>query len=195
MLRSLITTLVAILVVSGCSQSSKEGNASADLGPKDSGQKTTAASARSGPKAQTACEVLTAGEIAGVLKIPEAKKDTHSSGKNELTKVDFCYWYVTGRINPDRDERLEVILRRAESTDEGALLMLFSAAKGDATEHDFERDRKAQPLSAVGDEAIYSAYPDGGSVALRVGTSAVTISGLVSKDALIAMAKLAARKL
>lgn len=190
MLRSLITTTVAVLVVSGCTQSSKEGNPSADAGPKDSGQKTTA-SARSGPKARTACEVLTAGEIAGVLKIPEAKRDEPDSRKNEITKVDFCYWYVTGRINPDRDERLEVRLRRAESADEGALLLLFSAAKGDATGY----ERQAQPISGVGDEAAYSAFPDGGSVALRVGTSAVIISGLVSKDALISLAKLAAQKL
>lgn len=184
-----ITILSIVMAAAGCTQPSKERDPSSDAG-----QKTTAPSARSGPKAQTACEVLTAGEIAGVLKVPEVKKDEHS-GKNELTHIDFCYWYVTGRINPDRDERLEVTLRRSESAEEGALLLLFSAAKGDAVEHDVERDRKAQPISGVGDQAIYSAFPDGGSIAFRAGTSAVNISGLVSKDALISMAKLAAQKL
>ena len=185
-----ITILLIATAVTGCTQASKERDPSSDAG-----QKTTAASRRSGPKAQTACEVLTAGEIAGVLKVPQVTKDETSSRKNEFTNIDFCYWYVTGRINPDRDERLEVRLRRAESAEEGALLLLFSAAKGDTTEHDAARDQKAQPISGVGDQAVYSAFPDGGSIAFRVGTSAVNISGLVSKDALISMAKLAAQKL
>ncbi len=137
--------------------------------------------------------MLTASDIAGVLKAHEVKKN--ESGKNELTKIDYCYWNVNGSTNKDRDERIEVTLRRAESADEGSLLLLFSAAKGDAVEHDIERDRAAQPVPGVGDEAIYSPFPDGGSIALRAGTSAVTISGLLSKDALVSMAKLVAQKL
>ena len=47
------------------------------------------------------------------------------------------------------------------------------------------------------DEAIYSAYPvgNGGSIALRVGRSALTITGSTSKDTLISLAKLAAQRL
>ncbi len=188
--RVLIATIVTIIFTTGCTQVSKERDTSSTS---DTGQKTAASSARSGPKAQTACEVLTASDIAGVLKAHEVKKN--ESGKNELTKIDYCYWNVNGSTNKDRDERIEVTLRRAESADEGSLLLLFSAAKGDAVEHDIARDRAAQPVPGVGDEAIYSPFPDGGSIALRAVTSAVTISGLLSKDALVSMAKLVAQKL
>lgn len=117
-------------------------------------------------------------------------KDETDSRKNEFTKVDFCYWWPNGKVNPDRDERIELRLRRAESADVGSLMLLFSSAKYDAA-----HGAEAQPVSGLGDEAVYSAFPDRGSVALRVGTSAVTISGLVSKDALVSMGKLVARRL
>jgi hypothetical protein len=154
-------------------------------------QKAAATSAA--PKGLTACELLTPGEIAGFLKAPQVKKDEVNSGKNEMTKVDFCNWYV----KEGSSEGVEITLRRAESADEGAAMLIFSAAKGDAVEHDVERDRKAQPISGVGDEAIYSPYPvgDGGSVALRAGSSAVTITGSASKETLVAMAKLIAQRL
>jgi hypothetical protein len=182
----------------GCTQENKE-RASSTTPPASTvpemAQRALAGKNNSGPKAQTACELLTASEIAGILKTPQVMKDELDSRKNEFTKIDFCYWWPKGKVNPDRDERIELTLRRAESADEGSLLLLFSAAKGDAVEHDIQRDQAAQPVPGVGDEAIYSPFPDGGSIALRVGTSAVTISGLLTRDQLVAMAKLMANRL
>jgi hypothetical protein len=183
-------TMAAMLM--GCTRPDKERDSSTKP---EMAQKALADKSRSGPKAQTACDLLTAGEIAGILKTPQVIKDEFDSRKNEFTKLDFCYWWPRGKVNPDRDERIELRLRRAESADEGSLLLLFSAAKGDAVENDNQRDQAAQPVAGVGDEAIYSPFPDGGSIALRVGTSAVTISGLLTKDQLVSMAKLMANRL
>jgi len=185
-------SIIIVAMAMGCTRASKEPAVSTTS---DAAQKAAADQRRSGPKAQTACELLTASEIAGILKTPQVMKDELDSRKNEFTKIDFCYWWPKGKVNPDRDERIELSLRRAESADEGSLLLLFSAAKGDAVEHDIQRDQAAQPVPGVGDEAIYSPFPDGGSIALRVGTSAVTISGLLTKDQLVAMAKLMANRL
>jgi hypothetical protein len=190
----LVSALFSIMIAAmllGCTSGNRERDTSAP----GMAQRAIADKSRSAPKAQTACELLTANDIAGILKAPQVRKDESHSHKNEITKIDFCYWFPTGQINNDRDERIEVTLRRTESADEGSLLLLFSAAKGDAVEHDLERDRTAQPVPGVGDEAIYSPYPDGGSIALRAGTSAVTISGLLSRDALVSMAKLVANRL
>lgn len=98
--------------------------------------------------------------------------------------MDLCNWYVKEKS----PEGVGLTLRRADSDDEGSRMLVFSSAKGDAVEHDVERDRKAEKLSGVGDEAIYSPYPDGkgGSVAMRLGASAVTITGSASRDDMIA---------
>jgi hypothetical protein len=189
-LRVSIATIVFAVAVIGCTQANHVNVADATVAP-DTDQKAAATSA--GLKGQTACELLTPGEIAGFLKAPQVKKDEVNSGKNEMTKVDFCNWY----IKEGSSEGVEITLRRAESADEGAALVIFSAAKGDAVEHDVERDRKAEPISGVGDEAIYSPYPvgNGGNIAFRAGSSAVTITGSASKETLVSMAKLIAQRL
>jgi hypothetical protein len=184
-----IVVIATVVIAIGCTSAGKEPNASGISG---GDQKTTAAKSPSGPKAQTACQLLTASEIAGFLKAPAVTKDELSSGMNEMTRVDFCNWYVKegGR------EGIEVRLRRAEWY-QGSELLVFSAAKGDAVEHEVERDRAAQPVPGIADEAIYSPYPvgPGGSIALRVGGNAVTITGSPSKDSLVSLAKLAAQRL
>jgi hypothetical protein len=188
-MRSLAVVLaLLVILVTACNQTSKDGSSAAN-----SGQKAASSQASSGPKAQSACELLTPGEIAGFLKVPEVKKDELESGKNEMTKVDLCNWYVKKNSN----EGVQLMLRRAESSDEGSRMLVFSSAKGDAVEHDAERDRKAEKLNGVGDEAIYSPYPvgPGGTIAMRVGSSAVTIIGSASRENLIAMAKLAAQRM
>jgi hypothetical protein len=187
--RPVITIVLTLLLAVGCTQANNGGDAPA---VPDMGQKTVTSNS-GGPKAQTACDLMTPGEIAGFLKVPQVKGDDVNSGKNEITKVDVCNWYVKEGSN----EGVEVTLRRAESADSGSTMLIFGAAKGDAVEHDVERDRKAQPLAGVGDEAIYSPYPvgNGGSIALRAGSSAVTIIGSASKETLVAMAKLAAQRL
>lgn len=183
-----MVSLIFMTAVTACNQGSKS-NQPASTG--NSGQKAAGSQAPSGPKAQNACELLTAGEIAGFLKVAAVKKDEINSGKNATTKVDFCNWYV----KEGSSEGVEVRLRRGESADAG--MVVYSAAKGDAVENDAERSRKAEPLAGIGDEAIYAPYPDGkgGNIALRVGSSAATITGSASKDLLIAMARLAARRL
>jgi hypothetical protein len=182
--------ILTLVLATGCTRATSGGDAPA---VPDTGQKAVATRGSSAPKTQTACALLTPGEIAGFLKVPQVKKDELNSGKNEMTKVDLCNWYV----REGTSDGIQVTLRRAESADEGSEMLIFSAAKGDAVEHDVERDRKAQPLSGVGDEAIYSPYPvgNGGSIALRAGSSAVTITGSASKDTLVAMAKMAAQRL
>ena len=188
MLRVWIATIVLAVSAIGCTQANNVGDAT--LAP---GIDPKAAATSTGPKGQTACELLTPGEIACFLKAPQVKKDEVNSGENEMTKVDFCNWYV----KEGSSEGVEITLRRADSPDEGAAMVIFSAARGDAVEHDVERDRKAQPISGVGEEAIYSPYPvgNGGSVALRAASSAVTIAGSASKETLISMAKLIAQRL
>jgi hypothetical protein len=142
---------------------------------------------------KTACELLTANEIATLLKAPAVQKDEINSGKNEMTGVDICNWYV----RKNSSEGIEVRLRLAGSDDEGALALAFSAAKADAVEHDFERSQKAQPVSGVGDEAVYSAYPvgPGGSLVFRVGPNVVTLTGSASRETLVSMATIVAHRL
>jgi hypothetical protein len=183
----MVIAVVAVMPVVACNQKSDTSS------PSDERQKTAASKSPSGSKAQNACELLTPTEIAGFLKVPAVKKDELNSGKNEMTKVDFCNWYV----KEGSSEGVELRLRRGESSDEGSAMLVFSAAKGDAVEHDSERSRNAESLTGVGDQAIYSPYPDGkgGNIALGAGSSAVTITGSASKDTLVAMAKLVASRL
>ena len=151
-----------------------------------------AANAASGPKAQTACEVLTPAEVANFLKVPEVRKDDLNSGKNQFTGVDLCNWYV----KEGSPEGIGVTLRTAASDDEGGRMTAFSSAKGDAVEHEVKRSQEAQKV-AVGDEAVYSPYPvpPGGSIVVRVGPVVVTMTGSASKDVLVEMAKLAAQRI
>ncbi len=146
----------------------------------------------SGPKAQTACEILTPAEIAGFLKVSEVKKDDLNSGKNQFTGVDLCYWYV----KEGSPESIGVTLRTATTDDEDGRMLAFSSAKGDAVEHDVKRSQAMQTV-AVGDEAVYSPYPvgPGGSIVVRVGPVVATMTGSASKDAFVAMAKLATQKM
>jgi hypothetical protein len=180
--------MLLMLALTACNKPSQSSEV-----PSSNGVQKAASKPASGPKAQSACELLTPTEIAGFLRVAAVKKDDLNSGKNEMTKVDFCNWYVKEKS----PEGVQLTLRRAESDDEGSRMLVFSSAKGDAVEHDVERDRKAEKLSGVGDEAIYSPYPDGkgGNVAMRMGASAVTITGSASRDDLIAMAKLAAQRM
>ena len=182
-----IALMLSILVVAACNKPTQSNDA-----PLSRNQKIMA-NKPPGPKAQSACELLTPTEIAGFLKVSEVKKDDVESGKNEMTKVDICNWYVKKNSN----DGVEFLLRRAESDDEGSRMLVFSSAKGDAVEHDAERDRKAEKLSGVGDEAIYSPYPmgKGGTIAMRVGSSAVTIIGSASREDLISMAKVMAPRM
>src|SRR5215831_240200 len=186
-LLALVLSALALMACNKPSQSSDAPSAS------NSTQKAAANNPASGPKAHTACDLLTPAEIAGFLKVAAVKKDELNSGKNAMTKVDFCNWYV----KENSPEGVQLALRRAESDDEGSRILVFSSAKGDAVEHDAERDRKAEKLNGVGDEAIYAPYPDGkgGNVAMRVGASAVTITGSASRDDLISMAKLAGQRM
>jgi hypothetical protein len=186
---SFVLVLSMLAIAAACNKPSQ----SSEIPSSNSAQKPVASKPASGPKTQSACELLTPAEIAGFLKVAAVKKDELNSGKNEMTKVDFCNWYVKEKS----PEGVQLALRRAESDDEGSRMLVFSSAKGDAVEHDVERGRKAEKLSGVGDEAIYSPYPvgKGGNVAMRVGASAVTITGSASREDLIAMAKLAAQRM
>jgi hypothetical protein len=183
-----VFSIVAV-VVTACNKSSQIGDSSS---ASNSTQKSASKPA-SGPKAKSACDLMTPTEIAGFLKVAEVKKDDVESGKNATTKVDICNWYV----KKDSLEGVEFMLRQAESDDEGSRMLVFSSARGDAVEHDAERDRKAEKLSGVGDEAIYSPYPvgKGGTIAMRVGPSAVTIIGSASREDLISMARLMAGRM
>jgi hypothetical protein len=189
MKRIVLMLTATSLVATGCARTGGDpGEAEAsNLEPK-----AVAGDNASGPKAQTACELLTGEEIAGFLKVPQVKKDELNSGMNPMIKVDICNWYV----REGTSDGVEIRLRRAEA-DEGSESLAFSAARGDAVEHDAKRDQEAQPLTGVGDQAFYSPYPvgAGGSIAMRAGRSAVTITGSPPKDTLISMAKLIARRL
>jgi hypothetical protein len=185
---ALVFSILAI-IVTACNKSGQSSDSSSG----SSGTQKSVSKPAAGPKAKSACDLMTPTEIAGFLKVAEVKKDDVESGKNETTKVDICNWYV----KKDSTEGVEFLLRQAESDDEGSRMLVFSSARGDAVEHNVERDQKAEKLSGVGDEAIYSPYPvgKGGTIAMRVGPSAVTIIGSASRDDLISMAKLMAGRM
>ncbi len=143
-------------------------------------------------KAKNACELVTSTEIAKALNVPQVKKDDINSGEHVMTHVDICNWFV----KENSPEGIEVRWYRGKGG-EGGVLAEFSAAKGHAVEHDSSRDARAQPVDGIGEEAIYGPYPigNGGSIAVRTSTGAVSIVGSASKDGLVALAKLAASRM
>ena len=165
---------------------------------KDTSSSTQAATAQpaappvrgSEAKANNACELVTPAEIARFLNVPAVKKDEINSGKNELTHVDICNW-------EGGTEGLELRLYRAESADEGASLRAYSSAEGYATGYDGARSSAAQSVAGVGLDAILSPFPDGkgASLAFRTAAGAVALTGSASRNALVAMAKLAASRM
>lgn len=186
-MRTLMAASTLALVASACS-SGETGSTPASAPPAAESPAANATIA----KAKTACDVLTPAEVASFLKVPDVRKDDLNSGRNQFTGVDLCNWYV----KEGSPEGLGVTLRQATSDDDGGRLSAFSAAKGDAVEHDVKRSQDAQPV-AVGDQAVYSpfAVPPGGSIVVRVGSVVVTMTGSASKDVFIAMAKLASERM
>jgi hypothetical protein len=45
-------------------------------------------------KGKTACELVTATEIAKVLNVAAVKKDETNSGEHVMGHVDICNWYI-----------------------------------------------------------------------------------------------------
>jgi hypothetical protein len=74
---------------------------------------------------------------------------------------------------------------------------MFGLARGYATEHDHARSQQAHAVGGVGEEAVYAGAPDGsgGALAFRAGTSAATVTGSVSEETLVSLARLAAGRL
>jgi len=176
----LILSAAIVVAVAGCAQT-KEA-------PQAAGSASGAAASAAGQtKVKSACDLVTATELAGFLKVAEVKKDDINSGLNDLTKVDICTWDVKDGHNGG----VEVRLHRAMSGDDEALVA-FSAAKSDAL--DFGQP---QPVSGIGVEAVFRPSADGNfnAISFRAGAGAVTIKSSGSKDALISMATLAARRM
>jgi hypothetical protein len=186
-MRTLIAASTLAVALAGACTNSNRGSESTSTPPPAANIASVPA-----PKVQAACEVLTPVEIAGFLKVPEVRKDDLNSGKNQFTGVDLCNWYV----KEGSPEALGITLRRAASDDEGGRTIAFSSAKNDAVEHDVKRSQGLQPVS-VGDEAVYGPYPvpPGGSIVVRVGSVVVTMTGSASKEAFVAMARLAAERI
>jgi hypothetical protein len=184
-MRTLLTASMLAVLAIGCSTSPESGSTTSSEPPK-------AAASSAETKAQTACELLSPAEIAGFLKVPEVRKDDLNSGKNGFTGVDICNWYVKEGGN----EGVEVRMRRAESSDEGAVGLTFNSAKSEAVEHDVQRSKNLQPVKA-GDEAVYGPFAagTGGSIVVRVGPVVATMTGSASKDVLVEMATLAAQRM
>ena len=186
----IVVSAATLLALLACTQKAPQDSPS--IAPPASSQSKTEAS-DSSPSKVSACELLSASEVAGFLKVPTVKKDDVESGYNEITHVDICNWYVMKGSNAG----ILIKIFRGEGTGEGAGLVAFSLAKGEAVEHDVKRDQNAESVSGVGKEAIYSPYPvgPGGNIAFRVDPRAVTITGSASKDVLVSMAKVAASRL
>jgi hypothetical protein len=106
--------------------------------------------------------------------------------------VDICNWYV----RENSPQGVEIRWHRASAGDAEPLAE-YSAAKGDAFEHDSGRTQKAQAVPGVGVEAVYGPWPDGsgGSLALRGHNGAVAISGSATREALVALGKLVASRM
>ena len=131
---------------------------------------------------RTACELLSTAEVAAFLRVPAVQIDSLNSGMNELTKVDFCSWFV----HPGESQGVMLKLRRAASPDE--VPPAFIAAKVDE-----EMSPPAEPASipGVGEEALYLPYADGtgGTIVVRQRASVVTLIGSASKETLASMAR------
>lgn len=182
--RLIVVSLAAVIAACAPSGGSRDTASSAQSPP------SQAAPPKPLPKA---CEIITPGEIAGALQVPEVKKDELNSGENQMTHVDICNWYV----KPGTNEGIQVQVYRAQGADEGSALLAYSSAKGEAVEHDSARAAQAVQLTGIGEEAIYSPYPvgKGGNIAFRTRSGAVTITGSASRDSLEAVAKLAASRM
>lgn len=103
-------------------------------------------------KPRTACELLSAAEIATSLGAPAGRIDSINSGTNETTHVDYCSWYV----KEGASEGVMVKLRRAPSAGDAPTAML--AARIDEGISGDE----ATLVAGVGEEAQYLPYPDEG---------------------------------
>ena len=125
---------------------------------------TSPALSAANPNPPTACELLSAAEVARFLSAPSVRIDSINSGNNELTHVDFCSWYV----KEGQSEGLMVKLRRRASRDEAPVAMI--AARLD---DGFSGQRLPEAIPGVGEEAQYLGYPDGkgGTIIVRQGTS------------------------
>jgi hypothetical protein len=182
-MRKLIVLSLACVLVSTCTASSPPPAQTQAAAQPDTG-------ARKPPRA---CEIVTPAEIAQALGVPEVTKDDVNSGENVMTHVDICNWYVrTGSA-----DGVQVQVFPAQGADAGASLVAYSSAKGEAVGHDSARAANAQQLTGIGEEAIYSPYPvgNGGNIALRVQTGAVTITGSAARDRLETIARLAASRM
>jgi len=188
MRRLIIASLAAVITACGGSGGAHDTAASAQPAQTPAAQAN--ASVKTPPRA---CEILTPAEIARTLNVPEVKKDDTNSGENQMTHVDICSWYVKN----GSAEGMQVQVYRAGGADVGSSMLAYSSAKGDAVEHDAARASKAEQLSGVGDEAIYSPYPDGkgGNIAFRTRAGAVTMTGSAPHDRLVELAKLAASRM
>ena len=133
-------------------------------------------------KPLTACQLVTAAEVAGLLKVPAVHIDSISSGKNEMLNVDLCSWYV----REGESEGVMLKLRRAPSSDK--VPVAFIAAK---IEPEFSEPAKPVSITGVGQEAVYVAYRDGqgGTIVFRQRLAVVTITGSPAKETLVGMAK------
>jgi hypothetical protein len=139
------------------------------------------------PKPPTAGELFSTAEVAKFLAAPAVQIDSINSGKNELTGVDFCSYFVT-----EKDPRGVMLkLRRGASADDAMLSMISARAEDEFVE------RKPEVLAGIGDEAQYLDYSDGrgGTIIVRSGPNVVTFTGTISKATGIAIARLAVPRL
>lgn len=186
MRRALVVQVIAFAAAVACTGAGQTPGREAEGRPAT--VQPDLAATQSAPKTTplTACELLSAAEIAASLQVPAVRIDPLNSGRNEMTHVDLCSWYVA----EGKNDGVMVKLRQAPSA--GEVQVSFIAARLDI-------DSSVPParIPGVGDEALYAPYPDGagGTIVFRSGVRAVTIIGSVPKDVLVSMAKLAVPRL
>src|SRR5215471_13863380 len=79
-----VCPILIFALLMGCTRSNQDRDSSAP-GATGTAPIAVADKSHTGPKAQNACELLTANEIAGILKTPKVMKDEHASTKNQMT--------------------------------------------------------------------------------------------------------------
>ena len=135
-----------------------------------------------------ACALLTADDVASALGTTGVKADS-AADIERPPGLDLCRW--TGASGA----AVELRVYSGDSSVKNAWTMVFESAKVHATKPGAANPTRARGVDGVGDDAFV--FESGGNprVAFRVGGTGATVAGRVPAEALIELARRAAKRL
>jgi hypothetical protein len=139
-----------------------------------------------GPKTRSACSLLTTDEVKGVAASESPRLIDEASGLNVAETDDFCVW----RGKSSQDPLVQLVVKVPPGANAP---LVFTVTGGDF----FGGGPKPAAVSGLGNEALYRDFVKGrgGTVVVRKGTTVFSITGLLSKDVLVGLARLVAGRL